>query len=66
LIRLSSVTHAFNQSQLIFPLTFAKTGSTSKAIGLANARLAPPGTLYALPDQRVRVPSVAKTMVIGP
>ena len=27
LIRLSSVTHAFNQSQLIFPLTFAKTGS---------------------------------------
>ena len=29
LIRLSSVTHTFNQSQLIYPLTFSATGPTT-------------------------------------
>lgn len=67
LIRLSSVTHAFNQSQLIFPLTFAKTGSTSlKAAGPANASLAPPGPYLLFLINGSGVPSVAKTVMIGP
>ena len=45
LIRLSSVTHAFNMSQLIYPLSFTAAGPTTTR-GLrapANANLAPPG-----------------------
>jgi hypothetical protein len=67
LIRLSSVTHAFNESQLIFPLTFAKTSSTSiKAGGPANASLAPPGPYLLFLINGSGVPSVAKTVMIGP
>jgi galactose oxidase-like protein len=67
LIRLSSVTHAFNQSQLIFPLTFAKTGSTSiKAVGPSNARLAPPGPYMLFLINGSGVPSVAKIVMVGP
>ena len=67
LIRLSSVTHAFNQSQLIFPLTFAKTGSTSiKAAGPSNARLAPPGPYMLFLINGAGVPSTAKIVMLGP
>ena len=67
LIRMSSVTHAFNQSQLIFPLTFAKTSSTSiRAVGPSNARLAPPGPYMLFLINGSGVPSVAKTVMIGP
>jgi len=67
LIRLSSVTHAFNQSQLIFPLTFAKSGTTSiKAAGPSNARLAPPGPYMLFLINGAGVPSTAKTVMIGP
>jgi hypothetical protein len=67
LIRLSSVTHAFNQSQLIYPLTFSATGATSvRAEGPAGGNLAPPGPymLFLLGAQGV--PSVAKMVMVGP
>lgn len=67
LIRLSSVTHAFNQSQLIYPLTFSVTGSTSlTAAGPTNANLAPPGPYMLFLVNQQGVPSVAKMVTVGP
>ena len=65
--RLSSVTHAFNQSQLAYPLTFTATGATTlRAAGPANANLAPPGPymLFLVNDQGV--PSQAKIVTVEP
>jgi len=44
LIRLSSVTHAFNQSQVLYPLAFTATAATTlRAQAPTSANLAPPG-----------------------
>jgi len=67
LIRLSSVTHAFNQSQLIYPLTFSVTGSTTlSADGPQNANLAPPGPYMLFLVNAKGVPSKAKMVTVGP
>jgi WD40 repeat protein len=67
LIRLSSVTHAFNQSQLIYPLTFAAASSTSvRATAPSNANLAPPGPYMLFLVNGAGVPSVARIITIGP
>ena len=67
LIRLSSVTHAFNQSQLIYPLTFSATASTTlSAVGPANANLAPPGPYLLFLVNTNGVPSKAKIVTVGP
>jgi hypothetical protein len=67
LIRLSSVTHTFNQSQLIYHLTFAATSSTSvRAAAPTNANLAPPGPYMLFLINGSGVPSVAKMLTIGP
>jgi hypothetical protein len=67
LIRLSSVTHAFNQSQVIFPLKFTSTSSTSvQAPAPASANLAPPGPYMLFLVNSAGVPSVAKFVSIGP
>jgi hypothetical protein len=67
LIRLSSVTHAFNQSQLIYPLTFSATGPTSLAsVGPASANLAPPGPYMLFLVNASGVPSVATMVTVGP
>jgi hypothetical protein len=67
LIRLSSVTHAFNQSQLIYPLTFAATGPTTlTSVGPASANLAPPGPYMLFLINGSGVPSVAKMVTVGP
>ena len=66
LVRLSSVTHAFNMSQLVYPLTFTSAGPTSlQAVGPANANLAPPGPymLFLINDKGV--PSQAKIVSVG-
>ena len=66
LIRLSSVTHAFNASQLIYPLTFTRAGSTSvSAITPSNANLAPPGPYMLFLINGAGVPSVAKILTIA-
>ena len=67
LIRLSSVTHAFNQSQLVYPLTFTAMGATSLAgVGPASASLAPPGPYMLFLLSQQGVPSVAKMVTVGP
>jgi galactose oxidase len=66
LIRLSSVTHAFNASQLIYPLTFTATGSTSlSAVAPPNGNLAPPGAYMLFLINQAGVPSVAKFVIVG-
>jgi hypothetical protein len=67
LIRLSSVTHAFNMSQLVYPLAFTASGATTlRATGPANANLAPPGPymLFLINDKGV--PSQARIVTVGP
>ncbi len=67
LIRLSSVTHAFNQSQLVYPLTFSATAATTLgAAGPTSANVAPPGPymLFLLSPQGV--PSVGRMVTVGP
>lgn len=67
LIRLSSVTHAFNMSQVIYPLTFAPDGSTSvSATAPTRASLAPPGPYMLFLVNQSGVPSVAKMVMVGP
>jgi hypothetical protein len=67
LIRLSSVTHAFNMSQLIYGLTFAATNSTTvSATAPPNANLAPPGPYMLFLLNAAGTPSVAKIVMVGP
>ena len=67
LIRLSSVTHAFNQSQLIYPLSFTAAGATSlDAVGPASGNLAPPGPYMLFLINRKGVPSKARMVTVGP
>lgn len=67
LIRLSSVTHAFNQSQMIYPLSFIATSSTSlTARAPANSNLATPGTYMLFLINKAGVPSTALMILVGP
>lgn len=67
LIRLSSVTHAFNMSQLIYHLTFTMSSSTSvRAVAPTSANLAPPGPYMLYLINGSGVPSIAKILSVGP
>jgi galactose oxidase len=67
LIRLSSVTHAFNQSQLINRPTFSATGSTTLSVtGPKNANVVPPGPYMLFLVNAKGVPSKAKMVTVGP
>ena len=67
LIRLSSITHGFNQSQLIFPLALQATSSTSlRSTAPARGALAPPGPYMLFLINGSGVPSVAKIVTVGP
>jgi hypothetical protein len=67
LIRLSSVTHAFNASQMIYHLTFAPAGPTSlSTVAPASPNLAPPGPYMLFLINGSGVPSIAKMVMIGP
>lgn len=67
LIRLSSATHAFNQSQLIYPLTFSATGATTlRAAGPTGANLATPGPYLLFLLNARGVPSMARMVMVGP
>ena len=67
LVRLSSVTHAFNQSQLIYPLTFSPTGPTTiAAAGPTEPTLAPPGPYMLFLVNQAGVPSRAAMVTVGP
>jgi hypothetical protein len=66
LIRLSSATHAFNMSQLLYPLTFTATGAnTLRTSGPANANVAPPGPYMLFLLNARGVPSVAKMVRVA-
>jgi hypothetical protein len=66
LIRLSSVTHAFNAAQLIYPFTVGTSTATSvSAVAPANANLAPPGPYMLFLINDSGVPSVAKIVMVG-
>jgi hypothetical protein len=66
LIRLSSVTHAFNMSQLIYGLTFTATSATTvSATAPLNANLAPPGPYMLFLINGSGTPSVAKIVMLG-
>jgi hypothetical protein len=67
LIRLSSVTHALNQSQLIYPLTFSVSGATSlDGVSPSDANQAPPGPYMLFLVDDTGVPSVATMVTVGP
>jgi hypothetical protein len=66
LIRLSSVTHAFNESQLIYHLTFTATGSASvTGAGPTDANRAPAGPYLLFLINSSGVPSIGKIVRVG-
>jgi hypothetical protein len=66
LIRLSSVTHTFNMSQLIYPLNFSTNATTLTATAPASGNLAPPGPYMLFLLNTSGTPSVAKIVMVGP
>ncbi|HEY7636452.1 MAG TPA: galactose oxidase-like domain-containing protein [Gemmatimonadales bacterium] len=67
LIRLSSVTHAFNMTQVIFPLTLSNGGATTlNAAAPGSGNLAPPGPYMLFLLNGAGVPSVANIVMVGP
>ena len=64
-IRLSSVTHAFNQNQRMNNLTIAVAGASSVLVNApASANLAPPGHYMLFLIDANGVPSVARIIRI--
>jgi hypothetical protein len=67
LVRLSSVTHATNMSQLLYPLAFRETATTTlRAEAPAGANLAPPGPYLLFLLEARGVPSVGRMVMVGP
>ena len=65
LIRLPSVTHAFNQSQRLNNLVFSKQTGTVTAVAPSAAALAPPGRYMVFVLNTAGVPSGAKIVQLG-
>ena len=67
LIRASSVTHAFNAGQLLYPLSLTVASSTAlRAAGPPNGNLAPPGPYLLFLVNDAGVPSNGKLVTVGP
>ena len=67
LIRLSSVTHAFNESQLIYPLELTPAGATTlAATAPPDGITAPPGPYMIFLIDANGVPSVGSMVAVGP
>ena len=65
MLRLSSVTHAFNQSQYINELGFSQTTGGLDVTAPPNANVAPPGYYLLFILNGSGVPSVAKFVKLG-
>jgi hypothetical protein len=65
LIRLSAVTHSFNQEQRIARLQFTLGSGVVNAVAPANANLAPPGYYMLFIVNSTGVPSVAKIVQLS-
>ena len=59
-IRLGSVTHSFNQSQMLVFLNFQQAGSTVMVQAPANVNIAPPGHYMLFVLNEKGVPSIAR------
>ncbi|HEV8177988.1 MAG TPA: galactose oxidase-like domain-containing protein [Gemmatimonadales bacterium] len=66
LIRLSSVTHTFNMSQLLYELAITTTSTEVRATAPPNANLAPPGPYMLFLINGSGVPSEARMVTVGP
>src|SRR5205085_4516655 len=68
LIRLSAVTHWFNEGQHIYPLSFSHAdGSTTLgSVAPASGNLAPPGVYLLFLLNQAGVPSLASMVSLGP
>jgi hypothetical protein len=67
LIRTGSVTHAFNASQLLIPLTFSSQGPTTLgATAPPNGIKAPPGPYLLFLLDAKGVPSIGSIVMVGP
>jgi hypothetical protein len=64
LIRVGSVTHAFNQNQRYVPLTFTAGSGSLTVTAPANANLAPPGYYMLFIVDNNGIPSVAPILQI--
>ena len=65
-IRLPSVTHSFNQNQVISRLSFSQTPGGLSVVAPSSANLAPPGHYMLFLLNSAGVPSVAQIVRIGP
>jgi alpha-D-ribose 1-methylphosphonate 5-triphosphate synthase subunit PhnH len=65
LVRLSSVTHAFDQNQRLNVLQFAPGTGTIDITGPANANIAPPGHYMLFVVNGNGVPSMASVVLLG-
>jgi hypothetical protein len=65
LIRLSSVTHSFNQNQRFNPLAFTQAGGQLSVAAPANSNLCPPGDYMLFILNQSGVPSIARVLRIG-
>ena len=65
LIRLGSVTHAFDQNQRFVPLDFSPAGNGLSVTAPANGNIAPPGHYMLFIVNNNGVPSMAKIIRIG-
>ena len=68
LIHDSSVTHAFNQSQRLYPLSFQVTGPTTLTVTnpVPSGAYAPPGPYMLFLINSAGVPSPARFVTVGP
>ena len=66
LLRLSSVTHSFNQSQYINAPSFSQTTGGLNITAPANGNVAPPGPYMLHIVNGSGVPSLAKVLLLGP
>jgi hypothetical protein len=66
MLRLSSVTHAFNMSQYINPLNFSQATGGLSVTAPPNANVAPPGPYLLFILNGNGVPSVARIAQVGP
>jgi galactose oxidase-like protein len=65
LVRLGSVTHAFDQSQRFIELTFERTANGLRVTAPASGALAPPGPYLLTLLNEAGVPSVGRVVRVG-
>jgi galactose oxidase len=65
LVRLGSVTHAFDQSQRFIELSFQRTAGGLTVSAPLSGAVAPPGPYMVAILNKAGVPSVARIILLG-